>query len=85
MKNFQVRHGQGGNTIFSETFPLSSKQLLDLLLPGKRIPLTRLRIYPQIYDRTPCPAYLFVSSLLKSKGGVGLFGILQKERLFHLL
>ena len=39
------------------------------------------------YHRTPChtcSAYLGVG-LIKNKGGVGLFQISQKERLFHVL
>ena len=41
-------------------------------------------IYPQIYDRTPCPAVLICNcGSKKSKGGIGLFQIsqMQKERL----
>ena len=42
-------------------------------------------IYPQIYNRTPCPVMLICKGVIKNKGGVGLFQISQKERLFHLL
>ena len=43
-------------------------------------------IYPQVYHRTPRPAVLICKGvLIKNKGGVGLFQISQKKRLFHLL
>ena len=38
-------------------------------------------IYLQVYHRTLSPA----GGLIKNKEGVGLFQILQKERLFHVL
>ena len=48
--------------------------------------MTSPGIYLQVYHRTLCPAVLiFVRGLIKNKGGVGLFQISQKKRLFHLL
>ena len=83
-KNFQVKYGYCDSIIFPETFSSgSSEYSLDLPLGDNRILLTGLGMYPQISHRTPFPAVLICKGgLINSKGGVGLFRISQKERLF---
>ena len=81
MKNSQVKHGQCDSIkfpwnifflrllIIARPVPCWQQDSLLLICPG---------IYPQIYHRTPCLA----EGLIKKKGGVGLFQISLKERLF---
>ena len=68
--NFQVRHGQCDSIIFLKTFSLESSKelLLHLCLADSRI-LYFWQVLESIHK-------------FKNKGGVGLFQISQKERLF---
>ena len=89
MKNFQVKHGQCDSILFLKTFSLENpkKLLLNLFIADSRI-----LYFWQVLESTfnfiiefHVLYYLFVKDLIKNKGGVGLFQISQKERLFHLL
>ena len=81
MKNFQVKHGQCDSVI------LPQKLLLDICLADSRIlyfwyVLKSIHTFIIELHARQC---LFVRGLIKNNGGVGLFQISQKERLFHLL
>ena len=72
MKNFQVKHGQCDSIIFLKTFSLeSSKQVVESIHKF----IIELHVLQCLFVRGPDK---------KNKGGVGLFQISQKERLFHL-
>ena len=67
-------------TLKSTTKAQSDYQIFVLLTVGFLV-LEGSGIYLQIYLRTPWPAVL----ICKRIGGVVLFYISQKERLFHIL